>query len=1299
MASRCRKCGQQVPRNPPFTAVRITEGEMKSYHDFIGGCIRLERMAKKDEIMQQEIRPLVAVDIIEQLHRQFAILSGGRGKDGAPIITFPEFAGFSDIPDEDFLNVVTYLTSIPSLEAASIGFIIIIDRRRDKWSAVKASLTRIAGAFPGNLQLVFVLRPSRFIQRTIADIGIKLYRDDFKMKVPIIMLNSVSDLHGYIDKSQLTRELGGTLEYGHSQWIHHRTAIENFAMTVKTTAQMLQTFGTDLAETELPNDVQCTEELLSAHTDHHSKLKDELKLAVKQGATLLTCIREPVTRSANSKLSPDELENVATVERLLAQLDETEKAFDQFWTKHHLKLEQCLQLRHFEHDFREVKLALDNLMEAQAGFADIGDSVTRVEHLLREQKQLEDKGQEPLEKAQSLALHGEQLIQNNHYAVDSIRPKCVELRRICDDFTNETKKKYDILGKSLELHKQLDKASQWCEAGIYLLASQAVDKCQSQEGAETALVEIEKFLVTAKEHQLSNPKEFYNQFDMILTPEIKANAQRILQKLEDVQEMFDKRQVSLKKLAAKQTRPVQPVAPHPESSPKRASPKITRPAGVATNRRSTEISCPPKTISEVELSKKKNIKKTKGGIKIEVMHEASQGGSSRVLVMSESDENLSTRRSHIINELIETERVYVEELQSIIEGYASEMDNPNLVHLIPSALQNKKEILFGNLPEIYEFHNRIFLKEIENCIENPELLARCFLKRKEDLQIYEKYCQNKPRSEALWRQCGDSIFFQECQRKLDHKLSLDAYLLKPVQRITKYQLLLKEMLKCSKNSEGTAELEEALATVLDIIKSVNDSMHQIAITGYEGDVSELGKLLMQGSFNVWTDHKKGHNKVKDLARFKPMQRHLFLYTKMLLFCKKREENTDGHEKTASYSFKNSLKMSTVGITENVKGDNKKFEIWYNGREEVYIIQASSVELKNTWISEIRKVLTGQLEACREASQLHQRITESVYHAPMDSSNASRYSRKSSSIYENKSETSNVEASNNKNRNSSPSARQKRESQDLEPSVTYLCKVDASTSLNLERTALARKRFTLQGLSNRRAPPKDPESKEREVTRRFSLASSISTTVNASAVTKGPLVPAVKVKRHEIKSDPTPLGFEDAFENTILAQTKCNTGSTTRPVPRSASQTGWPSRQMPSLDTFEDFEAIPSSTDELSNSSDLEEETNPNNGTSLFRVEGSFDSCFPDSLTLEDGDLVQFVQEGENGQWLVKKLVSEKSEWVPSSILQPAEGDSNNIIKNSNADMYNDSCSTASVESDTKESEVAKTFPAEQRAGS
>ena len=35
-------------------------------------------------------------------------------------------------------------------------------------------------------------------------------------------------------------------------------------------------------------------------------------------------------------------------------------------------------------------------------------------------------------------------------------------------------------------------------------------------------------------------------------------------------------------------------------------------------------------------------------------------------------------------------------------------------------------------------------------------------------------------------------------------------------------------------------------------------------------------------------------------------------------------------------------MAAVGITENVKGDVRKFEIWYNAREEVYIIQVSRV---------------------------------------------------------------------------------------------------------------------------------------------------------------------------------------------------------------------------------------------------------------------------------------------------------------------------------------------------------------------
>uniref|UniRef100_A0A8D2ZTX9 MCF.2 cell line derived transforming sequence-like 2 n=1 Tax=Scophthalmus maximus TaxID=52904 RepID=A0A8D2ZTX9_SCOMX len=1082
-------------------------------------CIRMHLTSVfrlTDEIMQQEIRPLLAMDIIEQLHRQFALLSGGRGKDGAPIITFPEYSGFSEVPEEDFHNVVTYLTSIPSLDAASIGFIIIIDRRKDKWSSVKASLSRIAGAFPGNLQLVLVLRPSRFFQRAMADIGIKLHKDEFKMK--IVMLNSLSDLHGYVEKGQLTRELGGNLEYCHSQWIHHRTAIENFAMTVKTTAQMLQSFGTDLAETELPNDIQCTKDLLTAHTDKHDNLKDELKLALKQGSTLLGCIKEQAAKSENHKLNPDEMENQTTVERLLAQLDETENAVEQFWCKHHVKLEHCLQLRHFEQDFREVKVSLDSLSDSLTSLSVIGDCLARVEHLLKELKILEEKAQPTLEKAQLHALHGDQLIQSNHYAVDSIRPKCVELRRICDDFSNEAKKKTDVLSKSLEIHMGIKKVNQWCESGIYLLASQAVDKCQSQEGAESALTDIKRFLESAEENQLIELRNLHNQYEVVLSEDIKTSVLKALKHLEDVQEMFEKRHISLKRLSAKQTRPVQPVAPRPESSPKR--PSLKNPARTTVSqqplaRRASDNSNSGKQPAEADPNKKRNIRKAKGGIKIEVMHEESQGGTTHVVLTNETEESLSNRRRHIMTELIETERLYVEELQSIIQGYFAELDNSELSHLTPPCLENKRDVLFGNLPEIYEFHNRTFLRELENCMEKPELVGTCFLKRKEELQVYQKYCQNKPRSEVLWRKCGDSLFFQECQKKLDHKLSLDAYLLKPVQRITKYQLMLKEMLKCSK-SEGMAELEEALATMLDIIKSVNDSMHQIAITGFE---------------------------VKDLARFKPMQRHLFLYDKMLLFCKKREETTDGHEKTPSYSFKHSLKMSAVGITENVRGDNKKFEVWYNAREEVYIIQAPSMDVKSMWVSEIRKVLTGQLEACREASQLN------IYGAPI------RNMRK---LALRQSDSSSPE-SGLRRTNPSPNMRQKR--------------VDASASQSGHSVANARKRFTLQGLANRRSLPAEPAAKEAEVSRRFSLTSSL-----ASSSTR---------------------------------RTK-----------------GWTQRRLPSMDT-EDFETIPSSAEESSNSSE-EEGNNKNGDSSRFQVQVIYESHEARDISQETGDLAQFLEEAKNG---------------------------------------------------------------------
>ncbi|XP_071334073.1 guanine nucleotide exchange factor DBS isoform X5 [Trachinotus anak] len=1112
-----------------------------------------------DEIMQLDSSPLRAADITPDLKKQFAFLSGGRGDNGSPIIVFPEFPAFGEITDREFHNVLTYLTSVPSLSSTGVGFILVIDRRQDKWAAVKGTLLRIAGSFPGNLQLVLVLRPTTLVQRTLSDILFKFNKDEFKMKVPVIMLSSITELHSYIDRTQLTQELGGTQEYCHEKWISHRTAIEGFALMVKKTAQTLQSFGTELAETELPNEIQATTILLSTHTDKKDKMKEYLLVALGQGSRLLESINEPVVRDPDHNMNQDELENLATVQRLLSQLDETERAFDEFWVRHQTKLEQCLQLRHFEHNYREVRALLDQVSEKLTTFSEVGISPAHAEHIFCELTTYEERVCEVLDRALALSREGDELIQNSHYAEDSIQPKCSELRAISENVSSSLRAKKDHLLKAMELHRCLERASKWVDDGIYLLASQPVDKCQSHEGAELALQELERYLDNAGQNQLTDLSTIWTEYEAVLNQQFKDQVERIFQKQVSMQEMFDKRRVSLKKLAAKQTRPVQPVAPRPEAF-------IKSPLSSPAHRAQQE----------------KNCSESDSGNNCEKGNSQNGDSNSRHASLSEEEENLAVLRRHVMNELLETERAYVEELLCVLQGYASEMDNPAMSHLIPAPLQNKKEILFGNMPEIYHFHKRTFLRELEQYTDCPELVGRCFLERMTDLQIYEKYCHNKPRSESLWRQCSDCAFFQECQKKLEHKLGLDSYLLKPVQRITKYQLLLKEMLKYSKGCEGTADLQEALTSILGILKAVNDSMHLIAITGYEGNLSELGKLLMQGSFSVWTEHKKGHAKVKDLARFKPMQRHLFLHEKALLFCKRREENGEGYEKAPSYSFKQSLNMSAVGITENAKGDNKKFEIWCNSREEVYIVQAPTTEVKTTWVNEIRKVLTTQLEACREASQ--QRAPDQFPPAPSATVSLSPFKTGQKSF-------------------------KKGEEKKAEP-----CSPDVNSSSSPKPTG------------------KEPSTTE---DKSFTLPMTVLPSPGS------PTSPDHKTKR---QSDPTPFGFKDAgppplhlsrarwFSTSSLLQTKWR---------------GWNKASL-SLDASEEHDGYSSAEDPLN--SDPEDDNGKKLCAGKYTVMADYEKSNAQELSVKNGDMVQLVKEGDDGQWFVRNLSTSREGWIAAANL-------------------------------------------------
>ncbi|XP_023058328.1 proto-oncogene DBL isoform X7 [Piliocolobus tephrosceles] len=765
----------------------------------------------------------------------------------------------------------------------------------------KMRFRRNAASFPGNLHLVLVLRPTSFLQRTFTDIGFRFSQEDFMLKLP---------------------------------------AIENFALTVKEMAQMLQSFGTELAETELPDDIPSIEEILAIRAERYHLLKNDITAVTKEGKVLLTNLEVPDTEGAVSsrlechqQISGD----WQTINKLLTQVHDMETAFDGFWEKHQLKMEQYLQLWKFEQDFQQLVTEVEFLLNQQAELADVTGTIAQVKQKIKKLENLDENSQELLSKAQFVILHGHKLAANHHYALDLICQRCNELRYLSDILVNEIKAKRIQLSRTFKMHKLLQQARQCCDEGECLLANQEIDKFQSKEDAQKALQDIENFLEMALPFINYEPETLQYEFDVILSPELKVQMKTIQLKLENIRSIFENQQAGFRNLVHKHVRPIQFVVPTPENLITSRTPFFSSKQG------------------------KKTWRQNQSNLKIEVVRDCQEKRSSGPSSNLDNGNSLDVLKNHVLNELIQTERVYVRELYTVLLGYRVEMDNPEMFDLMPPLLRKKKDVLFGNMAEIYEFHNDIFLSSLENCAHAPESVGPCFLERKDDFQMYAKYCQNKPRSETIWRKYSECAFFQECQRKLKHRLRLDSYLLKPVQRITKYQLLLKELLKYSKDCEGSALLKEALDAMLDLLKSVNDSMHQIAINGYIGNLNELGKMIMQGGFSVWIGHKKGATKMKDLARFKPMQRHLFLYEKAIVFCKRRVESGEGSDRYPSYSFKHCWKMDEVGITEYVKGDNRKFEIWYGEKEEVYIVQAPNVDVKMTWLKEIRNILLKQQE--------------------------------------------------------------------------------------------------------------------------------------------------------------------------------------------------------------------------------------------------------------------------------------------------------------------------------------------------
>uniref|UniRef100_A0A8B9CAR5 Pleckstrin homology and RhoGEF domain containing G3 n=1 Tax=Anser brachyrhynchus TaxID=132585 RepID=A0A8B9CAR5_9AVES len=315
----------------------------------------------------------------------------------------------------------------------------------------------------------------------------------------------------------------------------------------------------------------------------------------------------------------------------------------------------------------------------------------------------------------------------------------------------------------------------------------------------------------------------------------------------------------------------------------------------------------------------------------------------RFLVAAPSCEPSYLQR--VLLEIVESERTYARDLRGIVEGYLGKIIDAEEPPLRPEQVS----ALFGNIEDIYELSSNL-LQSLESCACDPVAVAVCFVTRSQEFDIYTQYCNNYPNSVAALSECMRSKqqarFFRECQEQMRHALPLGAYLLKPVQRILKYHLLLQEIAKHFERKSGDdyEVVVEAIDTMTCVAWYINDMKrkHEHAIrqqVGHGGlgggtgpDLTSYGELVLEGTFRV------------QRAR---SERAVFLFDKLLLITKRRGDH---------YVYKNHIPCSSLMLIESTR-DSLCFSVaHYKHIKQQYGLQAKSVEEKRVWTHHIKRLI-------------------------------------------------------------------------------------------------------------------------------------------------------------------------------------------------------------------------------------------------------------------------------------------------------------------------------------------------------
>ncbi|KAH8550814.1 hypothetical protein BGW37DRAFT_457143 [Umbelopsis sp. PMI_123] len=317
-------------------------------------------------------------------------------------------------------------------------------------------------------------------------------------------------------------------------------------------------------------------------------------------------------------------------------------------------------------------------------------------------------------------------------------------------------------------------------------------------------------------------------------------------------------------------------------------------------------------------------------------------------------------RDKVVYELVETERKYVQDLEILLE-YKNELQKqsilpPDTVHYI-----------FANLNALLDFQRR-FMIQIEAIADKPpqeQHFGSLFTQMEEPFQVYEPFCANYQAAQDLVSQ--ESSKLQKLSDILNPTYELPSMLIKPVQRICKYPLLLSQLIKATdKDWPHYNEMNDGLEAIQRVTSRVNEVQRQYEnlqivqdlkrrVEDWKGyAVEQFGQLLLQDKFLMATN---------DAER----ELQVFFFEKILLICKEIKDKNK-LSKTNSISIKKkrraSLQLkgkifiaSIIQIVNNSKNGVWSLKVfWRDAEMESFSLKCRNEEQLKMWEAALNKVL-------------------------------------------------------------------------------------------------------------------------------------------------------------------------------------------------------------------------------------------------------------------------------------------------------------------------------------------------------